>query len=524
MANNINNPLLNSNKQNRPAQVFDIALNTDLINSLQESINSLANQLGPNPLTNNNEQETNNSNSDTNVFVSDPTITPRNSETRNSARPPANSDQVTTIRGKDTYKYDRDGLSKRTYKPGADLTVSDPDINPFASPKIQVPLFERSPIGSEILLSDGTIIQTSKNSSGATVETVISPNGSTITKTYEDYQPDKKGNPTGFRTTIVDNNYNVTILSTIINDLGDGIFSTITTNITDPSNPFNVSSSALRKNPAVFDDDGNNLYNSNTTRSDGYQESAIHESLSFEDSDALRRPTGYRTTYTSFSNGETQVSKTETISYTDDNGKRITKIFDITDSNNIFEISTITRDDPFTLKKTSGTQLSNMLDKVNQWGLLDITGDEKLDPSSDLLLISRYLKGFRGSQLTENINLGENPKSITEIEQKIATALNRGLFDIVGTTSNTDNNDLKILARYMMGARGEILLDKKSAMDDKIKINPDGTNVLSIDEMSPILGEVQEIFGVDGKKLEITNANGQKQNYKLFFVDTVNPS
>jgi hypothetical protein len=519
MSNSVNNKLLNTQSNNRPAQVYDINLNSDLISSLQESINSLSGQLNSTDSEPSIPPEE--SILDTPLPISNETTTSRGGNKRTSSTSSNSSSSVITRRDKPNPTTD--GLAKRTYVPGADKSVK-PDDQPVSQvPAIQIPFLERQPIGSETTLGNGTTITTTKNDDGTTTETIVSSTG-TITKTYEDFPLDKKGNPTGFRTTIVNNNYEVTILSTVINDLGDGTFSTVTTDITDPSNPFHVMSSALKKNSDAKDDDGNSIYNSNTSQSNGFIENSTSENITFDDVDSLRRPSGYRTTYNSKdATGASFTNITETISFTDENGKRVTVVYDVTDPNNMVEISRALRDDPFTVKKKTGTGMTSQLDKINQWGLLDITGDEKLDPSSDLLLIARYLKGFRGSELTQDINLGENPKSVTELEEKISKVLNRGLLDIVGTESQTDNNDLKILARYMMGARGEVLLDKKSASDDSIKINDDGSNVLTIDEQNPILGEIQEIFGVDGKKLEFSNATGQKQNYRLFFVNTFNP-
>lgn len=507
MSNSINNKLIPKNANQRPAQVFDINLNSSLISSLQESINSLNTQINL----------PSNTQDDINLQDQEETA---NSTLTTSLKP----DQTTTIkRRNNSPNTNYEGQSRRSYKSGANLTVTAPDKPVPQVPSIQVPFLERQPLGSETQISDGSIVQTKKNNDGTVTETTISPDGSTITKTYEDYPLDKKGNPTGFRTTIVDNNYNVSVLSTIINDLGNGNFSTVTTDITDPSKPSHIMSSALVKNQDVKDDDGNNLYNSNSSRADGIIEDISHENINFDDVEGLRRPSGYRTSYNSLNPlGKTSTYVTETISYTDENGKRVTVIYDVTDPNSIDEISRSFRDDPFTAKKKSGSGISSQLDKVNNWGLLDITGDSSLDPSSDLVLISRYLKGYRGTELTENINLGQNPLTTNLLEERISKVLNRGLLDIVGTSSETNNEDLKILARYMMGARGEVLLDKKSADDDSIKINSDGTNVLTIDESNPLLGEIQEIFGVNGKKLEFNNSAGSKQNYRLFYVNTTN--
>lgn len=531
MSNSINNKLLNTQSNNRSAQVFDINLDPDLISSLQESIDSLNQNLNQNQNPNlnlnpNDESQNLDLNSSTNVTNQTLVSTIPSNQTRrvNERRIPSKSlSNNSPITNRNNSRPNYEGQSKRLYSKSADISVKDPALSTPLVPKIQVPFFERFPIGSNNISADGTSVETTKNKDGTITEKIISSNGSTITKTYQDFPADKNGNSTGFRTTIVDNNYNVTILSTVINDLGGGNFSTVTTNLTDQSNPIHIMSSALRKTSNVVDDDGNLLYNSNSSLTNNVQQSVTHEKLGFEDVDSLRRPSGYKSTYnTTNPDGSTSRLVTETISYTNEDGKRITQIFDITDSNDPVEISRTTRDDPFVTKKPNGTLITNQLNKVNGWGLLDITGDGNLDPLSDLLLIARYLKGFRGSELTHDINLGENPKPISELEENISKVLNRGLLDIVGSQTETNKEDLKILARYIMGARGEVLLDKKLASDDSIKINNDGSNVLSLDEENPILGEIQEIFGVSGKRIEFNNANGQKQNYRLFFVNTTN--
>jgi hypothetical protein len=509
MANSINNKFIKTQANQRPAQVFDINLNTDLISSLQNSINSLNAQFSETY----EKEEINLTDEDTSL------------ETNTKPKVSYKEDQVSSITRRDKNPNNNyEGQSRRTFKKGADLTVNAPEQSVSDLPSIQVPFLERQALGSETQNSDGSIIQTKKNNDGTTTETYISNDGSTLTKTFQDFPLDKKGNPTGFRTTIIDNNYSVINLSTIINDLGNGNFSTVTTDLTDPGNPRHVSSSALVKNPEVKDDAGNFLYNSDTNRADGLSEIVTHENLTFDDSDGLNRPAGYRSFITNY-NTITKLQNsiiTETISYTDENGKRVTTVFDVTDPNNLVELSKTFRDDPFTAKKKTGSGISTQLDKIKQWGLLDITGDNSLDPSSDLLLIARYLKGFRGSELTNNINLSENSNSVEKIESNISKLLNRGLLDIVGTNEETNNDDLKILARYMMGARNDVLLSKKKADDDSIKINNDGSNVLTIEDSSPLLSEIQDIFGVTGKKLEFNNGNGQKQNYRLFFVDTIN--
>jgi hypothetical protein len=524
MSNSINNKPIQKNLNQRQGQVFDIKLDLSLIESLQASINNLNDQISPNDtftdesILESEEQFVENESS-TSSQIS--TTTSRNILRKNTSS--SNTSSSTKISRKEKNTPSHEGKTKRSYTPGADRSVKPDDIPDLKIQSIQVPFLDRQAIGSETQFLDGSVIQSKKNNDGTILETLISPNGSTTTKTYEDYPLDKKGNPTGFRTTIVDNNYNLTVLSTIINDLGNGNFSTVTTDITNSSNPTHVMSSALVKNTQVKDDDGNNLYNSNSSRADGIIEDISHENINFDDVEGLRRPSGYRTSYNSLDSfGNNNRYVTETISYTDENGKRVTVIYDVTDPNSIDEISRSFRDDPFTAKKKSGSAISSQLDKVNNWGLLNITGDDSLDPSSDLLLIARYLKGYRGSELTQNINLGQSPLSTNSLEERISKVLNRGLLDIVGTSSETNNEDLKILARYMMGARGEVLLDKKSADDDSIKINSDGTNVLTIDESNPLLGEIQEIFGVNGKKLEFNNSAGSKQNYRLFYVNTTN--
>jgi len=248
MSNSVNNKLLNTQSNNRPAQVYDINLNSDLISSLQESINSLSGQLNSTDSEPSIPPEE--SILDTPLPISNETTTSRGGNKRTSSTSSNSSSSVITRRDKPNPTTD--GLAKRTYVPGADKSVK-PDDQPVSQvPAIQIPFLERQPIGSETTLGNGTTITTTKNDDGTTTETIVSSTG-TITKTYEDFPLDKKGNPTGFRTTIVNNNYEVTILSTVINDLGDGTFSTVTTDITDPSNPFHVMSSALKKNSDAKD-------------------------------------------------------------------------------------------------------------------------------------------------------------------------------------------------------------------------------------------------------------------------------
>jgi len=527
MSNSINNNLIKNNSNQAPVQVFDINLNTGLIESLQASINNLNQQVSPSDfLEEDTIQETEIQSTELELTESTQstfTATRRISRNQNISN---GAERVSKKQNSSTSTSSSSSLrAKRTFTTREDRQlILEEKENKIKIPAIQVPFLERQAVGSETQLSDGSIIQTKLNNDGTITETTSMPNGASIIKTYQDFPLDKKGNPTGFRTTIVDNDYNQTILSTLINDLGGGNFSTVTTDITDPSNPFHVISSALVKNSEATDDEGNFLYNSNNSRADGFNERISYEKLSFDDVEGLRRPQGYKSTYNSRSNSGIAITTiTETISYTDENGKRVTVIFDVSDSNNLKEISRSLRDDPFITKKITGSGISAQLEKVKSWGLLDITGDSSSDPSSDLLLISRYLKGFRGTELTQNINLGQNPLSSQSIEENISKLLNRGLLDIVGTKAETNNDDLKILARFMMGARGNVLLDNKTAQDDSIKINTDGTNVLTIAENDPLLEEFQEIFGVNGKKLEFNNSSNQKQNYRLFYVNTTNP-
>ncbi|MEY3369677.1 MAG: hypothetical protein RLZZ361_347 [Cyanobacteriota bacterium] len=519
MTRSINNNQYYIRPNSQETQVFNIDLDPDLIASLQASITGISTEISqPTEVTPTQpEEET------IEEFLAIPTTALRKLRSQPSPGELRIASREEEAPAKPKIK--KSNRAKRTYTRGGDTRVTDPEEIEKKTPKIQVPFFERQAIGSETTLPDGTIIQTIKNEEGNTVETTTLPNGASTIKTFEDFQLDSKGNPTGFRTTIVGNNNETNIYSTIINDLGEGIFSTVTTDITDPSNPTHVMSSALKLNATVLDDEGNSLYNSNTTRADGLSEIITHESLSFEDQDSLRRPSGYKSIFETINpNGEINRLVTETISFTDENGKRITVIYDVGDPNNLVEISRTSRSDPFNEPRETGNQVSNRLDQVNRWGLLDITGDEKLDPSSDILLISRYLQGLRGADLILNINLGETPREVIDLEQRISNLLNRGLIDVFGTDNIVNEKDLKILARYMMGARGDVLLDRKNADDDSIKINEEGTNVLTIDEINPNLPELQQIFGVEGKKFEFYNSAGQKQKFRLFFVDTFNPN
>lgn len=550
MTNQVNNNLLANNTSQNQRQVFDVVLNEESINSLQQSINNLAAQLGTSTQATNTTTNTQNSTTSTtntnasntatsNVtsgsgFAVDPNTgeiifiggnNPTTGFNGNNGNNGVNNGNTNTtqetIKAKSRIaEFNVDKATRNSNNGNRRPVVSNqPERSTQA---VQVPLFERQPIGSTARLADGSTVETYKNDDGTTTEVTIKPDGKTTTKTFEDFPLDNNGNPTGFRTTIVEDNGSVTVLTTVINDLGDGNFSSVTTDITDSSRPVHATSSAMHASEAL-DDDGNIVYNSSTSTASGFQETVDHEKIDFDDTNGLDRPSGYRSTYSQRNaNGTSSTSITETISYTDENGQRLTIVFDVTDPSNIRELSRSTRPDPMTSAKATGTEISEYLDKVNQYGLLDITGDGSLDPMSDLILIYRYLQGQRGAALTQNINLGTNPRTTAQIEEKINTALNRGLFDVNGSDNGNDvyEDDLKILARYMMGARGEVLIDGKAADDDSIKIEEDGSNVLSVSSNSPLLSEIQEIFGVDGKQLELTTNNGSRQNYNLFFVNT----
>ena len=509
MSTDVNSQLFNPLAGNRINQVFNIDLNPGLVNSLQQSISNLTSSLNSNSIQGQEDEILLNQNED-NQTTQNPvyTLTRRRSYDDISNKNGSNNQSRSILLPGAVKRRDYTSL-RRAPQVTRPTTV------------IHVPLQERHFAGSTTNLSDGTIIESFSNRDGSSSETISSSSGSTITKKYEDYRADSKGFPTGFKTTIVDNNFNVSIYSTIINNLENGNFSTVTTDISDPSNPRHVMSSALVKNSIVKDDDGNFLYNSNTTKADGLNETVTHEALTFDDADSINRTSGYKSTYSSiYPNGSRAENITKTISSTDNTGKRVTIVYNINDPNNPIEISRTVRLDPFLSKKLTGTELSSQLEKINSYGLLDVNGDGKLDIETDLLLISRYSKGLRGNDLINNINFTNINLSVNEIEQKISRSLTRGLYDVIGSGQELNNEDFLTLAKFMMGARNESLMDKRKADDSSIQIKNNGENILSVHEDNPLLREIQEIFGVSGKLLEFNNSNNVNQYYRLFFVDT----
>lgn len=509
MSTDINSQLFSPLAGNRLNQVFNIDLNQGLVNSLQQSINNLTSNL-----TNN----VNQTQSDANPLEeNEDNQTADNSGIRlTRSRFYSNNPNRNSLSIQSRPRPLPGGFKRRDYTNSNSASQSRrPTVI------IQVPLQERYFAGSTTNLADGTVVESFLNSDGSSSETITSSSGSSITKTYQDYKADQNGFPTGFKTTIVDNNFNVSIYSTIINNLENGTISTVTTDISDPSNPRHVMSSALVKNSNVKDDDGNFLYNSNTTKADGLNETVTHEPLIFDDADSINRTSGYKSIYTSvYPNGSRVENITKTISSTDDTGKRVTIVYNINDPNNPIEMSRTVRSDPFITKKLTGPELTSHLEKINSYGLLDINSDGNLDIETDLLLISRYSKGLRGNDLINNINFTNINLSVNEIEQKISRALTRGLYDVIGSGQELNNEDFLTLAKFMMGARNESLMDQRRADDSSIEIKNNGENILSIHEENPLLNEIQEIFGVSGKLLEFNNSNNVNQYYRLFFVDT----
>jgi Tol biopolymer transport system component len=98
---------------------------------------------------------------------------------------------------------------------------------------------------------------------------------------------------------------------------------------------------------------------------------------------------------------------------------------------------------------------------------LDIDGDDKVLPDTDLLLLARYQIGIRGNELISNA-LGANA-TITgaiAIQSRIRAALGIGLpssgtalaLDIDGDDRVLPLTDLLLLTRYRLGMRGSALI------------------------------------------------------------------
>ncbi len=429
-------------------------------------------------------------------------------------------------------RVDRAFVSKSSVGIGASrpsVNSSGPAGNNYteASPQPIISILGEERIGPGFTFNnaDGSVTKTSINAQGLYQELTTYTDKSSTTAVYQDLPKDANGSPTGYRVTYTDKNSSGRVVNTdtaslIISDLGNGKSTANFVYLTDPNNPVNIYSSILSDSGAK-DDDGHPIYNSQTKFADGSTSSKTYTQIPPSTGFDVEMKTGYLQTITDhYTDGSSKVTVLSTISKTDAQGNRVTTISDITDPNHAVLVSQSSKPDPFIKgARNFGTDMSKYLDYLSQAGALDINGDGKNDPMTDLILISRYSRGLRGNDLTANLNLGANPPPTASMEAKLADAFSRGLYDINGNKATDSSKratliDINFIARYMFGARDNALTDSREANDDSISIAANGSNVVALADTDPLLNDFRQIFNLDGVGIKTST-----QSLKVFYVN-----
>jgi hypothetical protein len=98
---------------------------------------------------------------------------------------------------------------------------------------------------------------------------------------------------------------------------------------------------------------------------------------------------------------------------------------------------------------------------------LDIDGDDKVLPASDLLLLARHQFGLRGNGLIDNAtSTGATITSAAAIEARLAAALaarppgfeSTPVLDVDADLLVLPTTDVLLLLRYQLGLRGDALI------------------------------------------------------------------
>lgn len=401
------------------------------------------------------------------------------------------------------------------------------------SPLLGLPNYDLPSPFTTVNFADSSLLETGFNDQGQLLEVLDRADGTSRESSFAFFPKGADGKPGGHRVSTTEFDANGTAqssstISVLINPIAEGVLSATTLDTTDPQNPIHISSSTLTATN-VTNDNGRQLFNSSTNFADGSSETQTHQALANTSTGYDAGFTsGYQSTITTIAADSTASSRTlETKSVTDEQGFRITTVSDISDIANPVLISTDRKPDPFVLaERPFGKQLNDYMNHIDQQGFLDLTGTGSAKPETDLLLIHRYNKGARGADLFTDIDMNGATKSQADIEAKLAEGFARGIYDIDGTGTNDKINnvanpanpvdvyDIDFMARYMMGARGTALTDTRPANNDSIEIAADGSNIIAMQSDSPLLAEMQEIFGVDG----ISLSSGDNE-LNLFYIN-----
>jgi len=114
------------------------------------------------------------------------------------------------------------------------------------------------------------------------------------------------------------------------------------------------------------------------------------------------------------------------------------------------------------LKKTIFLALSTLsfstLQATPPNSILDIDQDGKIHQKTDATLIMRYLMGFRGQKLVDKAIGSDSEANASDIEKKLSSLIASKVLDIDGDGEIKAMQDALLLSRWMIGMRGEDLI------------------------------------------------------------------
>ena len=90
--------------------------------------------------------------------------------------------------------------------------------------------------------------------------------------------------------------------------------------------------------------------------------------------------------------------------------------------------------------------------------MLDIDQDGKVHQKTDATLIMRYLMGFRGQKLVDKATSTQSEIDISEIEKRLSILIASKVLDIDGDGEIKPMQDALLLSRWMIGMRGKDLI------------------------------------------------------------------
>ncbi|MBI4115737.1 MAG: hypothetical protein HY447_04080, partial [Candidatus Omnitrophica bacterium] len=141
-------------------------------------------------------------------------------------------------------------------------------------------------------------------------------------------------------------------------------------------------------------------------------------------------------------------------------------------------------------------------------GQLDIDGDGRSDALSDGVLVVRYLMGLRGNDLVDGALSPDATRSIEEIEALLEGLVSSGTLDINGNGETETYSDGLLVIGYLFGFRGDVLVNIAHTFD---VLDQNDDQDLTVEEALSVIAAVgRAVAGLDPYNPDY-DANGDGQ-------------